>query len=365
MGSKGSSSYGLASLDDLVTAVRKQHGAGAVMRMTGDDQPMPSIERITTGSIALDHALGGGLPRGRIVEVFGPESCGKSTLALAACMHVQRAGGRAWYIDAEHALDPDYCTAMGIITDELHISQPSSGEEGLQIALAAISSGAVDLVVVDSVAALTPRVILQGEIGDVTVGAQARLMSQALTVLVGSFGVAPGGKAAVLLFINQLRMKINAPAFSSPEDTPGGKALKFYASVRLDVRRTETLKDGSEAVGSRLRVKAVKNKTHPPLKNAEFDLLFGRGISREGELVDLGVALPGSALRKSGAWYIYEGAQIGQGKANACAWLSANPAAADQLEAQIREQLASGAAPAAAAVPEPQDLLAGPSPFPV
>jgi recombination protein RecA len=295
------------------------------------------VEVIPTGSIALDVALGiGGLPRGRIIEVFGPESSGKTTIALHAVANAQRAGGIAAFIDAEHALDPDYAKALGVDTDALLVSQPDTGEQALEIADMLIRSGALDVVVIDSVAALVPRAEIEGEMGDAHVGLQARLMSQALRKITGA--LSSSGTTAI--FINQLREKVGV-FFGSPETTTGGKALKFYASVRLDIRRIETLKDGVDAVGNRTRVKVVKNKCAPPFKQAEFDILYGHGISREGSLIDLGVEQ--GIIRKSGAWYTYEGDQLGQGKENARKFLSDNPDLAAEVEKRIKDKLGIGA----------------------
>ena len=294
------------ALDTALAQIKKQHGEGAVMRL-GDDVRAP-VEVIPTGSIALDVALGiGGLPRGRVVEIFGPEASGKTSLALHAVANAQAAGGIAAFIDAEHALDPDYARALGVDTDALLVSQPDTGEQALEIADMLIRSGALDIIVVDSVAALVPRAEIEGEMGDSHVGLQARLMSQALRKLTGAIS----SSKTTAIFINQLREKIGV-MFGSPETTTGGRALKFYASVRLDVRRIETLKDGTEAVGNRTRVKVVKNKVAAPFKQAEFDILYGHGISREGSLIDMGV--DHGIVRKAGAWYTYEGDQLGQGK---------------------------------------------------
>ena len=297
--------------------IEKQHGKGAVMRL-GDDV-RPPIEVIPTGSIALDIALGiGGLPRGRVVEIYGPESSGKTTVALHAVANAQKAGGIAAFIDAEHALDPDYAKALGVDTDALLVSQPDTGEQALEIADMLIRSGALDIIVIDSVAALVPRAEIEGEMGDSHVGLQARLMSQALRKITGALSTT--GTTAI--FINQLREKIGV-MFGSPETTTGGKALKFYASVRLDVRRIETLKDGTDAVGNRTRCKVVKNKVSPPFKQAEFDIIYGQGISREGGLIDMGVEQ--GFVRKAGAWYTMDGDQLGQGKENARTFLMDNP----------------------------------------
>jgi recombination protein RecA len=308
---------------------------------------------IPTGSIALDVALGvGGLPRGRVVEIYGPESSGKTTVALHAVANAQAAGGVAAFIDAEHALDPDYAKVLGVDTDSLLVSQPDTGEQALEIADMLIRSGAIDLIVIDSVAALVPRAEIEGEMGDSHVGLQARLMSQALRKITG--GLSNSGTTAI--FINQLRERIGV-MFGSPETTTGGKALKFYASVRLDIRRIETLKDGTDAVGSRTRVKVVKNKVAPPFKQAEFDILFGHGISREGSLIDVGVEQ--ALIRKSGAWYTYEGDQLGQGKENARKFMLENPDVADEIEKKIKEKLGIGAkldADATIPAPAPVDF---------
>jgi recombination protein RecA len=325
--------------------IDRQYGKGSIMRL-GDETHAP-IEVIPTGSIALDVALGiGGLPRGRIVEIYGPESSGKTTVALHAVANAQKGGGIAAFIDAEHALDPDYARALGVNTDDLLVSQPDTGEQALEIADMLVRSGALDIVVIDSVAALVPKAEIEGEMGDSHVGLQARLMSQAMRKITGA--LAASGTTAV--FINQLREKVGV-FFGSPETTSGGKALKFYASVRLDVRRIETLKEGTEPVGNRTRVKVVKNKVAAPFKQAEFDIIYGRGISREGSLIDLGVEQ--GLVRKAGAWYTYEGDQLGQGKENARAFLQNNPDIADGLEKQILEKLGI-LAPAAAADDEAQ-----------
>src|SRR5689334_22566737 len=325
------------SLEAALTQIERQFGRGAIMRL-GDDARAP-VEVIPTGSIALDAALGiGGLPRGRIVEIYGPESSGKTSLALHAVANAQKAGGIAAFIDAEHALDPDYAKKLGVDTDALLVSQPDTGEQALEIADMLIRSGAIDIIVIDSVAALVPRAEIEGEMGDSHVGLQARLMSQALRKLTGALNTT--GTTAI--FINQLREKIGV-MFGSPETTTRGKALKFYASVRLDVRRIETLKDGSEPVGNRPRVKVVKNKVAPPFKQAEFDILYGQGISREGGLIDMGVEH--GFVRKAGAWYTYEGDQLGQGKENARNFLKDNPDLANEIEKKIKEKLGVGVRP--------------------
>jgi recombination protein RecA len=323
------------ALEAALGQIDRQFGKGSVMRLGEDSRP--PIEVIPTGAIALDIALGiGGLPRGRVVEIFGPESSGKTTVALHAVASAQKAGGIAAFIDAEHALDPEYAKKLGVDTDALLVSQPDTGEQALEIADMLIRSGALDIIVIDSVAALVPRAEIEGEMGDSHVGLQARLMSQALRKITGA--LSNSGTTAV--FINQLREKIGV-MFGSPETTTGGRALKFYSSVRLDVRRIETLKDGSEPVGSRTRVKVVKNKVSPPFKQAEFDILYGIGISREGGLIDMGVEQ--GIVRKSGAWYTYEGDQLGQGKENARAFLRDNPDLADEIEKRIKEKLGVGA----------------------
>ena len=337
------------ALQIALAQIEKQCGKGSVMRL-GEEGRAP-VEVIPTGSIALDVALGiGGLPRGRIVEVYGPESSGKTTIALHAVANAQRAGGIAAFIDAEHALDPDYAKALGVDTDALLVSQPDTGEQALEITDMLIRSGALDVVVIDSVAALVPRAEIEGEMGDSHVGLQARLMSQALRKITGALSTS--GTTAI--FINQLREKVGV-FFGSPETTTGGKALKFYASVRLDIRRIETLKDGSDAVGNRTRVKVVKNKCAPPFKQAEFDILYGHGISREGSLIDLGVEQ--GVVRKSGAWYTYEGDQLGQGKENARKFLSDNPDIAAEIEKRIKDKLGIGAKlDADQTVPAPVDF---------
>src|SRR4249919_199114 len=323
------------AVDVAMAQIEKQHGKGSVMRL-GERAAVP-IEVIPTGSIALDVALGiGGLPRGRVVEIFGPESSGKTTVALHAVASAQRGGGIAAFIDAEHALDPEYAKKLGVDTDALLVSQPDTGEQALEIADMLIRSGALDVIVIDSVAALVPRAEIEGEMGDSHVGLQARLMSQALRKMTGALSQSK----TTAIFINQLREKIGV-FFGSPETTTGGKALKFYASVRLDVRRIETLKDGTESVGNRTRVKVVKNKCAPPFRSAEFDILYGEGISREGDLIDL--AVNNNVVKKAGAWYTYEGDQLGQGKENARNFLRDNDDVANELEKKILEKLGVGA----------------------
>ena len=322
------------ALDSALTQIERQYGKGSVMRL-GDEGRAP-VDVIPTGAISLDVALGiGGLPRGRVVEIYGPESSGKTTVALHAVASAQRLGGIAAFIDAEHALDPDYASTLGVDTDALLVSQPDTGEQALEIADMLVRSGALDVVVIDSVAALVPRAEIEGEMGDSHVGLQARLMSQALRKMTGALSAT--GTTAV--FINQLREKIGV-MFGSPETTTGGRALKFYSSVRLDVRRIETLKDGTSMVGSRTRVKVVKNKMAPPFRQAEFDILYGEGISREVGLIDMGVEH--GFVRKAGAWYTYEGDQLGQGKENARQFLKDNPDLADELEKKIKEKLGVG-----------------------
>src|SRR6187455_769322 len=305
------------ALEMALAQIDKQHGKGSIMRM-GEKGSM-AIESIPTGALALDIALGiGGLPRGRIVEVYGPESSGKSTLAMHVVAEAQRNGGVCAYIDAEHAMDTIYARAIGVDVDQLLISQPDTGEQALEIADMLCRSGAIDVIVVDSVAALTPRAEIEGEMGDTHVGLQARLMSQALRKLTGNISKTN----TIIIFINQLREKIGV-MFGSPETTPGGRALKFYSSVRLDIRRIESLKDGAEVVGNRTRVKVVKNKCSAPFRQAEFDIMYGKGISREGSLIDMSVDL--GIVKKSGAWFTYEGEQLGQGRENAKTFLVENP----------------------------------------
>ncbi|GAA0800577.1 recombinase RecA [Spirilliplanes yamanashiensis] len=322
------------ALDLALAQIDKQFGKGSVMRL--GERPVVQTAIIPTGSIALDVALGvGGLPRGRVVEVYGPESSGKTTVALHAVANAQRNGGIAAFIDAEHALDPEYAKALGVDTDALLVSQPDTGEQALEITDMLIRSGALDIIVIDSVAALVPRAEIEGEMGDSHVGLQARLMSQALRKITGVLN----NTGTTAIFINQLREKIGV-MFGSPETTTGGRALKFYASVRLDVRRIESLKDGTDVVGNRTRVKVVKNKVAAPFKQAEFDIMYGKGISREGSLIDVGVEQ--SIIRKSGAWYTYEGDQLGQGKEKAREFLKENPDVAAEIEKKILEKLGVG-----------------------
>ncbi|MGO2534614.1 MAG: recombinase RecA [Brachybacterium tyrofermentans] len=337
-----------SSLDNALAQIDRQFGKGSIMRL-GDDT-RPPVEVIPTGSVALDAALGiGGLPRGRIVEIYGPESSGKTTLALHAVANAQRNGGIAAFIDAEHAMDPEYAKKLGVDTDALLVSQPDTGEQALEITDMLIRSGALDVVVIDSVAALVPKAEIEGEMGDSHVGLQARLMSQALRKLTGALSAS--GTTAI--FINQLREKIGV-FFGSPETTTGGKALKFYASVRMDIRRIETLKTGTDSVGNRTRVKVVKNKMAPPFKQAEFDILYGEGISREGGLIDLGVEH--GIVRKSGAWFTYEGDQLGQGKENSRQFLKDNTDLAVEIEEKILRTLGVGKYAAEQAAPEDEAL---------
>ncbi len=319
------------ALESALAQIDRQFGKGAIMRM-GSQERQP-VEIIPTGSVALDVALGiGGLPRGRIIEIYGPESSGKTTLTLHAIANAQRGGGIAAFIDAEHALDPEYAQKLGVDIDALLVAQPDTGEQALEIADMLIRSGSVDLVVIDSVAALVPKAEIDGEMGDSHVGLQARLMSQALRKITGSLN----STRTTAIFINQLREKVGV-FFGSPETTSGGKALKFYASVRLDIRRIQTLKDGQEAVGNRTRVKVVKNKMAPPFKQAEFDILYGKGISREGSLIDYGVEH--GFIKKSGAWYTYEGDQLGQGMENSRRFLIEHADIAAEIEEKILTKL--------------------------
>ncbi len=338
------------ALDVALANIEKQFGKGSLMRL-GDEAAVP-VRAIPTGAIALDVALGiGGVPRGRVTEIYGPESSGKTTVALHIVAEAQRAGGIAAFIDAEHALDPVYAQALGVDINELLVSQPDNGEQALEIADMLVRSNAVDVIVVDSVAALTPRAEIEGEMGDSHVGLQARLMSQALRKLAGSLH----RSNCSAIFINQLREKIGV-MFGSPETTPGGRALKFYSSVRLDVRRIETLKDGTDAVGNRVRVKVVKNKVAPPFRQAEFDILYGVGISREGSLIDLGVEE--GIIRKAGAWFTYDGDQLGQGKENARTFLREHADVALEIERRILEKVGVAAAAAAAGAADDDDDVA-------
>ena len=335
------------ALEAALAQIDKQYGKGSIMRL-GDEVRAPA-ETISTSSVALDVALGiGGLPRGRVVEIYGPESSGKTTLALHVVANAQKSGGIAAFIDAEHALDPIYAAKLGVDTDSLLVSQPDTGEQALEIMDMLIGSGSVDVVVIDSVAALVPRAEIEGDMGDSHVGLQARLMSQALRKIAGRLS----HTNTTAIFINQLREKIGV-FFGSPETTTGGKALKFYASVRIDVRRIETLKEGTNPVGNRTRAKIVKNKMAPPFKQAEFDIMYGVGISREGGLIDMGVEH--GLVKKSGAWFTYDGDQLGQGKENARNFLKDNPDLADELDRRIREKLGIGVP---AAEPEAPKLKA-------
>lgn len=317
-----------AALDTALQQVEKSFGKGSAMRL--GDRPEQDVEVIPTGSLALDMALGiGGLPRGRVVEIYGPESSGKTTLALHVVANAQRNGGVAAFIDAEHALDPVYARNLGVDTDSLIVSQPDNGEQALEIADMLIRSGALDVIVIDSVAALVPKAEIEGDMGDSHVGLQARLMSQALRKMTGALAQAN----TTAIFINQLREKIGV-FFGSPETTTGGKALKFYASVRMDIRRIQTLKNGEDAVGNRTKVKVVKNKMAPPFKTAEFDVLYGEGISREGSVLDM--ALETGIVKKSGSWFTYEGDQLGQGRENVRKFLKDNPGVVDEIEHKVK-----------------------------
>jgi recombination protein RecA len=312
--------------------IEKQFGKGSVMRL-GDATAAYDFETISTGSLGLDIALGvGGLPRGRVVEIYGPEASGKTTLALTAIAEAQRAGGTAAFVDAEHALDPTYAEKLGVNVNDLLVSQPDTGEQALEITDMLVRSGAIDVVVVDSVAALTPKAEIEGEMGEMQLGLQARLMSQALRKLTGNIK----RSNTIVIFINQIRMKIGV-MFGNPETTTGGNALKFYASVRLDIRRIGALKNGDEVVGNQTRVKVVKNKVAPPFREAEFEIMYGAGISREGEIIELGVQQ--NLIEKSGSWYSYNGERIGQGKDNARAFLQQHPESAREIEKSIRERL--------------------------
>jgi recombination protein RecA len=322
------------ALEAALAQIDKQFGKGSIMRL-GDDTRAP-VEVIPTGSIALDVALGiGGLPRGRVVEIYGPESSGKTTVALHAVANAQRNGGIAAFIDAEHALDPEYAAKLGVDTDALLVSQPDTGEQALEIMDMLVGSGSLDIIVIDSVAALVPRAEIEGEMGDSHVGLQARLMSQALRKVTGRLNQTK----TTAIFINQLREKIGV-FFGSPETTTGGKALKFYASVRIDVRRVQTLKEGADSVGNRTKAKIVKNKMAPPFKQAEFDIIYGQGISREGGIIDMGVEH--GIIKKSGSWFTYDGDQLGQGMENSRRFLRDNPELADELERLIKEKLGVG-----------------------
>lgn len=350
----GSAADRQKALDAAMAKIEKDFGKGAIMRL-GDDS-RPPIQVISSGNTAIDIALGiGGFPRGRIVEVFGPESSGKTTVALHAVAQTQRAGGIAAFIDAEHALDPDYARKLGVDTDALLVAQPDTGEQALEIADMLVRSGAIDVIVIDSVAALTPKAEIEGDMGDSHLGLQARLMSQALRKMTGALH----NSGTTAIFINQLREKIGV-MFGSPETTTGGKALKFYASVRCDVRRVQTLKDGADAIGNRTRLKVVKNKVSPPFKVAEFDIIYGEGISRESSIIDLGVEH--GLVKKSGSWFTYNGDQLGQGKEKVRLYLKENPAIADEIEQKIFAKLGVGGHAEAEATPaetskEPVDVV--------
>ena len=352
------------ALETALQQIEKNFGKGSVMRL--GDTPSMNVEAIPTGSLALDLALGiGGVPRGRIIEIYGPESSGKTTLALHILAQAQKRGGEVAFVDAEHALDPVYAKAIGVDIDSMLVSQPDTGEQALEITDALVRSGALDVVVVDSVAALTPRAEIEGEMGDAFVGLQARLMSQALRKLAGSIAKTN----CVVIFINQLRMKIGV-LYGNPETTTGGNALKFYSSVRMDVRRIEAIKNGTQLIGNRTRVKVIKNKVAPPFKEAVFDIMYGEGISRYGEMVDLGVQL--DLIHKAGSWFSIDGERIGQGRDNARQFLMDNPDLADELEEKIRAQmfhLNGRAAPNAPAAPaaspaEPAGFAAPERPMP-
>jgi recombination protein RecA len=320
----------LKALDAAITQIEKSYGKGSVMKL-GDSRAHMNVETVPTGSLSLDIALGlGGVPKGRVVEIYGPESSGKTTVALHMVAEVQKRGGIAGFIDAEHALDPVYAKNIGVDIDNLYISQPDNGEQALEITETMVRSGAVDIVIVDSVAALVPKAEIDGEMGDAHVGLQARLMSQALRKLTGIISKSN----CVVIFINQLREKVGV-MFGNPETTTGGRALKFYASVRLDVRRTESLKQAGEVIGNHVRVKVVKNKIAPPFREAEFDIMFGQGISREGDILDL--AAKEDIIEKSGAWYAYNGNKIGQGRENAKLYLKQNPVICAEVERKVRE----------------------------
>lgn len=332
------------ALAAALTQIERQFGKGAVMRM--GDHERQAIPSISTGSLGLDIALGiGGLPKGRIVEIYGPESSGKTTLTLSVIAEAQKQGATCAFVDAEHALDPDYAGKLGVNVDDLLVSQPDTGEQALEITDMLVRSNAVDVIIVDSVAALVPKAEIEGEMGDAHVGLQARLMSQALRKITGNIKNAN----CLVIFINQIRMKIGV-MFGNPETTTGGNALKFYASVRLDIRRTGAVKDGEEIVGSETRIKVVKNKVAPPFRQAEFQILYGKGIYRNGEIIDLGVQQ--NLIEKAGAWYSYQGTKIGQGKANAARYLEENPEVAQGIEQQIRQQLMAVGAPKAAVADE-------------
>ncbi|OUP51237.1 recombinase RecA [Lachnoclostridium sp. An181] len=328
----------LKALDAAISKLEKDFGKGAVMKL-GDASAHVAVETVPTGSLSLDIALGlGGVPKGRVIEIYGPESSGKTTVALHMIAEVQKRGGIAGFIDAEHALDPAYAKNIGVDIEELYISQPDSGDQALEIAETMVRSGAMDIIVIDSVAALVPKQEIEGDMGDSHVGLQARLMSQALRKLTPVISKSN----CVVIFINQLREKVGV-MFGNPETTTGGRALKFYASIRMDVRRIETLKQSGEMVGNRTRIKVVKNKIAPPFKEAEFDIMFGKGISKEGDVLDLATNL--NLVNKSGAWYAYEGTKIGQGRENAKTYLTEHPEVMEELEAKVREHYHLGEMP--------------------
>lgn len=320
----------LQALNTAIEQIEKQYGKGAVMRL-GDTKGL-DIEKMSTGSLSLDIALGGGIPKGRIIEIYGPEASGKTTLALHCIAEVQKSGGIAGFVDAEHALDPVYAGNIGVDIDDLYVSQPDSGEQALEITETMVRSGAVDIVVVDSVAALVPKVEIEGDMGDAHVGLQARLMSQALRKLTSAIS----NSRCIVIFINQLREKVGV-VYGNPETTTGGRALKYYASVRLDVRRTDSIKANNQIIGSRTRVKVAKNKIAPPFRQAEFDIMFGKGISKEGDILD--IAAERGIVQKSGAWYSYNGEHIGQGRETAKAYLAQNPEVEDRIAHIIRDGL--------------------------
>ena len=324
----------LKAIDEAIKDIKKNFGVGSIMKL--GDAPNVAVDAIPTGSLTLDAALGvGGVPRGRVIEIYGPESSGKTTVALHVVAEAQRMGGEAAFIDAEHALDPVYAKNLGVDIDNLIVAQPDTGEQALEIAEALVRSGAIDIIVVDSVAALVPKAEIEGEMGDSHVGLLARLMSQALRKLTGI----TSKTGTSVIFINQLREKVGV-VYGNPETTPGGRALKYFSSVRLDVRRIEAIKNGSELVGNRTRVKVVKNKVAPPFKEAEFDIMYGKGISKEGNILDVAVAF--DIIKKSGAWFSYDGEKLGQGRDNVKKYMSENPEFTAKIEAQVREMLLEG-----------------------
>lgn len=347
------------AIDTAMAQIEKMYGKGSIMRF--GDRTSLDVDYIPTGSLALDVALGiGGLPKGRIIEIYGPESSGKTTLALHVVAEAQKRGGEVAFVDAEHALDPTYARALGVKVEDMLISQPDTGEQALEITEALVRSGAIDVIVVDSVAALVPRAEIEGEMGDSYVGLQARLMSQALRKLAGAISKS----ACVAIFINQLREKVGV-MYGNPEVTPGGRALKFYSSVRIDIRKIETLKSGTEQIGSRTRAKVVKNKIAPPFREAEFDVMYGQGISREGELLDLAVKL--DVVQKSGAWFSYGGNRLGQGRDNVKEYFRTHPEVSSEIEAKVKENVGklyakTSAAPMAAAKPVEVEVKKEPAP---